>query len=616
MLKQGYVIRALRVSFLLMVSLAVAFLIDAGPARGQAQYSSNLRGTVIESGAGTPVSGAVISVIPMDLQTRTDAEGRFSIAGIDLMENPQPVTITVAAEGTGEWRIEDVLLIAEDTLILNVELEAEPVVITMPPPRTESPGTYREKELGIPLDSFALDITEPALPETILVRVYGPPYEYCDPDPNAFELQEIDFKDYVKHVLPNEWVQYWPGESLRAGAMATKMYAWFWIDFVNQYGGSYHVTDDICDQVYNPAVEYQSTNDAVDFTWNWRMLWDGDFVLIHYVDGVATTCSAQGWSYCIEQWETYWHALGNNGRAKLTWDEMLELYYDPEPVNNPLEITPVETPPPAGFMLRFYGNNWSQYDRIKIPIDPQVPADAGDDFTLEWWMNANPADNDGSTCISGAHDNWVFGNTIFDRNVAGAGDYGEFGISLAGDRLAFGVNNGSTSYTLCGGAIVADNRWHHLAVTRQDTGEMAIFVDGQLDESGIGPAGDISYRDGRTTAYPDSDPYLVIGAEKRDQGEDYPAYNGFLDELRMSDVMRYSADFTPPNGPFTPDDDTIALYHFDEGRGDTLGDSSGASGGPSDGERRYGGDPFNGPEWFVSDLLFLSPRAFFPLILR
>jgi hypothetical protein len=121
----------------------------------------------------------------------------------------------------------------------------------------------------------------------------------------------------------------------------------------------------------------------------------------------------------------------------------------------------------------------------------------------------------------------------------------------------------------------------------------------------------MSYRDGRSTSYPNSDPYLVIGAEKHDAGTQYPSYSGFLDEIRLSDVVRYNAEFTPPSGPFTPDDDTIALYHFDEGRGDTLGDSAGAS----DGERRYGGFT-NGPEWFVSDLLFLSPRLYFPLIVR
>jgi hypothetical protein len=588
-------------------SLILASSVGASRAQGQTSFLSNLTGRIIDSVSGNAVSGAAVTIAALNLETQSNSDGHFSIDAIGLEENPQAVDISVQADGYGEWRIEEVLLVDKDTLILNVEMGIDPVTITMPPPRTEAPGSYREAELGIALDAIEMDITEPALPETIIVRVYGPPYSPCNPSRTGYETQEIDFKEYVKHVLPNEWIYSWPGESLRAGAMAAKMYGWFWVD----YPGSWDVRDDVCDQVYNPAVEYQSTNDAVDFTWNWRMLWGGDFKLIHYVDGIITTCDAQGWSYCIEQWGTYWHALGNNGYEKLTWDEMLEEYYDPQPSTYPLEITPVETPPLAGFMLRFYGNGWGDIDRVKIPIDPHVPLDIGDDFTLEWWMKADPAENGGASCTTGAHEDWIYGNTIFDRDVFGAGDYGEYGVSIAGERLAFGVNNGSASYTLCGGIPVADHSWHHVAVTRLDTGEMAIFVDGMMDAVGSGPPGEVSYRDARSSSYPTRDPYLVIGAEKHDEGTDYPSYSGFLDEIRMSDVVRYSARFTPPSGPFSNDDDTIAIYHFDEGRGDTLGDSAGSS----DGQRRYGGFT-NGPEWFVSDLLFLSPRIYLPLIIR
>ena len=124
---------------------------------------------------------------------------------------------------------------------------------------------------------------------------------------------------------------------------------------------------------------------------------------------------------------------------------------------------------------------------------------------------------------------------------------------------------------------------------------MQIYRDGVLDGQGYGPTGNMSYHDGRTTAYP-RDPFLVLGAEKRDAGSTYPSYNGLLDELRLSDVVRYDGPFTPPSSAFTTDADTVALYHFDEGFGNTLHDVSGAAGGPSDGLRRYGGYT-NGPEW-------------------
>jgi hypothetical protein len=126
---------------------------------------------------------------------------------------------------------------------------------------------------------------------------------------------------------------------------------------------------------------------------------------------------------------------------------------------------------------------------------------------------------------------------------------------------------------------------------------MAIFVDGALDASANSAVtGDISYRDGRSTSYPQSDPFLVLGAEKHDAGASYPSFSGWLDEIRLSNIIRYSSSFTPPFAPFLSDANTLALFHLDEGSGNTVGDSSAAAGGPSNGTLYYGGSPA-GPLW-------------------
>ena len=75
--------------------------------------------------------------------------------------------------------------------------------------------------------------------------------------------------------------------------------------------------------------------------------------------------------------------------------------------------------------------------------------------------------------------------------------------------------------------------------------------------------------------------------------------------MRLSTVLRYSGAFTPPSQPFAPDAQTAALYHFDEGSGTQILDSSGAVGGPSHGELRYGGNPA-GPVW-TTDTPFRRP---------
>ncbi len=247
------------------------------------------------------------------------------------------------------------------------------------------------------------------------------------------------------------------------------------------------------------------------------------------------------------------------------------------------------------YSLRFYGHGIGQVDRVKIPIDPHVPADVGGDFTIEFWMKAASADNTSGACTPGGV-NWINGNVIIDRDVYGDGDHGDYGISLYGGKIAFGAAQGSTSQTICSAASVADNAWHHIAVTRNQTsGAMQIFIDGAIDASGTGPTGDISYRNGRETSYPDSDPYLVFGAEKHDAGPSYPSYNGFLDEVRISNNVRYTAAFDRPIAPLPADANAVALYRFDEGpAGNCTGGIEDVLA-TSNGFCSFGGDAPSGP---------------------
>jgi hypothetical protein len=267
----------------------------------------------------------------------------------------------------------------------------------------------------------------------------------------------------------------------------------------------------------------------------------------------------------------------------------------------------------SSYSLRFYGHGTGQIDRVKIPIDnPPVPADIGaGDFTIEFWMRAAAAHNTSGPCTGGG-DNWTNGNIIIDRDIFGAGDYGDFGVSLYGGRIAFGAANTSTAQTVCSTVAVADNAWHHIALTRRSSdGRMQIFVDGNLSATGYGPTGNLSYRDGRSTSWP-NDPFLVFGAEKHDYDPGtYPSYHGYLDEVRLSTVLRYTADFTPPTAPFVPDAHTAALYHFDEGPAGpctgTVVDS--ASGGQSPGTCHYGGSGTAGPVYTTDTPFIGSPTS-------
>jgi hypothetical protein len=54
----------------------------------------------------------------------------------------------------------------------------------------------------------------------------------------------------------------------------------------------------------------------------------------------------------------------------------------------------------------------------------------------------------------------------------------------------------------------------------------------------------------------------------------YGFFNGTIDEVRISNVVRYTTAFTPPTTFPAADANTIGLWRFDEGSGQTTIDSS------------------------------------------
>ncbi|MCK4733214.1 MAG: right-handed parallel beta-helix repeat-containing protein, partial [Methanophagales archaeon] len=80
------------------------------------------------------------------------------------------------------------------------------------------------------------------------------------------ETQIIDFQYYVQGCLPAEWYLDWHDENLKAGAIAIKMYAWYWI---NKGGKGYlwnnkaHLDDTTKCQQYDQEGHVPRTNDIV-----------------------------------------------------------------------------------------------------------------------------------------------------------------------------------------------------------------------------------------------------------------------------------------------------------------------------------------------------------------
>lgn len=233
------------------------------------------------------------------------------------------------------------------------------------------------------------------------------------------------------------------------------------------------------------------------------------------------------------------------------------------------------------FAVQCFGTGTGQTDRIKIPLASAPLLNVGADFTIAFWMRADYSNNAGVVSSGQNGDGWITGNVVIDRDIYGPGDYGDFGVSIgrsAGHNvLAFGVHNGDWGETIVGVNHVGDGNWHHVAVTREaSNGLLRIVVDGRLDAQGAGPTGNVSYRIGRETDWPDSDPYLVLGAEKHDAGAEYPSFSGTLDELRIwsralgtSELVSVASQIVPPSEA----PGLVAWFRLEEGAHQWLRDS-------------------------------------------
>jgi hypothetical protein len=77
-------------------------------------------------------------------------------------------------------------------------------------------------------------------------------------------VDTIDFEDYVKGVLPHEWITSWDEESLKAGAVAIRTYAWYWVNAGGKYDCA-DIDDTTASQVYKDA-RVAKASQAVDDT--------------------------------------------------------------------------------------------------------------------------------------------------------------------------------------------------------------------------------------------------------------------------------------------------------------------------------------------------------------
>jgi hypothetical protein len=161
----------------------------------------------------------------------------------------------------------------------------------------------------------------------------------------AGTVQEVDFRDYVAVTMAVEWPEHYPGQTLRAGAIATKQYAWYhildWRGGTKRVDGEkvcYDVVDTTVDQYYypekyglgmlrGPGPKIQA---AIGETWDvslrkFKATSDSSrFFLTGYRAGSSTTCGADANGFKL-----YHHSTRACGLDGLKWREILRKYLKP-----------------------------------------------------------------------------------------------------------------------------------------------------------------------------------------------------------------------------------------------------------------------------------------------
>ncbi|MEP0822958.1 MAG: hypothetical protein HRF44_08915 [Ignavibacterium sp.] len=202
-------------------------------------------------------------------------------------------------------------------------------------------------------------------------------------------------------------------------------------------------------------------------------------------------------------------------------------------------------------------NAWGQGPGTALKFDGVddyvlVGRPVSESFTFEFWMKTSQTGSTGTQ--------WWDGKGLVDGEVAGVQD--DFGISLLGNRVAFGVGN--PDVTIVSTTVVNDGLWHHIAATRNKSdGIIHLYVDGKLQGTGTGNTNSLTA------------PSLLCVGNLQILTPDY--YSGLLDEIRIWDVVRDSTEIRADmhRAYTTLEAGLVAYWRFDEGTGTTAGDLSG-----------------------------------------
>ena len=165
-----------------------------------------------------------------------------------------------------------------------------------------------------------------------------------------------------------------------------------------------------------------------------------------------------------------------------------------------------------------------------------------DQLTLECWINLASSGNG------------VIRHIISKR----VGNNIDFSLEISRDQKAT-IHLGIDGIHVFGSTTISNDVWVHVAITF-DGSTVYIWVNGLLDTS-LSLSGSINTFDDK----------FYIGQS----GLSNPSYFvGLIDEIRISNIVRYTSNFTPQLSRFLSDANTVVLYNLNEGSGTQIIDAS------------------------------------------
>ena len=276
-------------------------------------------------------------------------------------------------------------------------------------------------------------------------------------------------------------------------------------------------------------------------TWKWQGSNDGttwtdisdSYILANNTSPEITSMSLSGTVNTTSY--TYYQLLGVSGTGNSEWISEIEFFEGGTIIDSSSSnhaITTVGNAQHSTTTSQFGGSSlYFDGNASSITVADSSQWEFSGDFTIECWMNK----------ASKTTQSNIIGPVAF---TAGNG-WAFYTTQTSGVIKFFDYSNGFTLNAADADSGFQANTWHHVAVVRTGS-TLKLYLDGVEKHSAGGYTATLSnFQD------------LQIGD---DVNSNQTTYEGFLDEIRLSNVARYTSNFTPSTTAFCQSSTTSSGY--------------------------------------------------------